>query len=483
MDSLNDVYESATLKELADGVQNSSWKCIDLIDAFIVRHEKTHKNINALIQYDFERARQVAHAMDEEHANGGVDFERKPFFGVPCSIKDNLSVSGLTNSAGLVKRKNSRNNTDAEVVHRMRDAGFIVMGTTNVPEALLWYDTDNKLYGRTYNPFDKERTPGGSSGGEAALVGSGVSPVGIGGDIGGSIRNPANFCGVVGHKPSGGLISERGAWGAKPEASLLKQFKVVGPLARYVEDIEALMPLLVGDDGWDLNTQGAEWQGVDEALQPSDLEVYWYDDLGTLSPDREVRLVIQETLDALKKLGAKITYWRPPNFEHSFKIYVAALKNAGSFRYDQRLGDGEPINLKRAWLDFCLGRSPHIFPSLALATYESMLDRKTVDRSEYVAMREELVELMRERLTKRAVIIAPSWPRIPPKIGFPTMLEFFGFTYCGIYNVLEMPATVVPWKRSSTGLPIGIQIAGAPGDDALTLRVASWVEKASQGHR
>ncbi len=444
------------------------------VERCIQQIEATHDRINAVVQRNFDEARQLADKYTKNLEKNGPK-GHSALYGMPCTIKDNIQVEGFPFTAGLVSRKDTIAQTNASVVTRMREAGMIPLGLTNVPEALLWYDTDNKLYGRTYNPWDLNRSPGGSSGGESSVIAAGGSPIGMGGDIGGSIRNPANFCGIVGHKPSPGLIPETGTWGAKAEYTTLKNYKVPGPLGRSVAEVRALMEITSGPDGIDQNTQ--QQFKVTENIPWNEITVYWYETNKIIDPDGTVCDAIFDSLEILARRGCRVERWQPVDIERTFDLYVAALKDAGSFSYVERLGDGRPVSLLNAWKQTLLNQSQHILPGVALATYEAILERFPKDRRSDIDKLKGLQYIYDRKLGKNGLLISPSWPHVAPRIGTDVYKQFFGFTYCALYNILEMPATVVPVRQNEDGLPIGVQIAGAKLNDALTLQAAECIEQ------
>ncbi|HRI66316.1 MAG TPA: amidase, partial [Polyangium sp.] len=185
---------------------------VELVDAFIKRIEVENPALNAVVANRFELARDEARAATERVMQTDSPDELPAFWGVPCTIKEGIAVEGMPNSAGVFARRDIRADRDAVVVRRLRDVGAVVLGVTNMAEGGMWLETDNRVYGRTTNPWDHARIPGGSSGGEAAILGAGASPFGIGSDVGGSIRIPAAFCGIFGHKPTGKLVPNTGYW-------------------------------------------------------------------------------------------------------------------------------------------------------------------------------------------------------------------------------------------------------------------------------
>ena len=221
---------TASMQELAAAVQARQISPVELLEAHMARVLQVNPVINALVADRFAAAQEEAQRAENQLMRRSERTTLPPLCGVPCSVKEFYGVHGMPNSGGLVARRHVRAPRDAEAVRRLRAAGAIVMGVTNVPEGGMWMETYNHLYGRTNNPWDVRRTAGGSSGGEAALVGSGASPFGLASDLGGSIRIPAAFCGVVGHKPTGRLVPNTGSW--PPMYGELSAFFCTGPVCR-----------------------------------------------------------------------------------------------------------------------------------------------------------------------------------------------------------------------------------------------------------
>ncbi|MCA9773673.1 MAG: amidase, partial [Myxococcales bacterium] len=315
---------------------------------------------------------------------------------------------------------------------------------------------------------------------EGAIIGAGGSPIGLGGDIGGSIRLPAFFNGVVGHKATGGRVPETGCW---PGASgLIGRYKVCGPLGRRVEDVKALMPILARPDGRDASVDGPAWGAAPE-LDPHEVTVYWFDDNGVISPSPDIRAAVRAAATSLAAMGCRVERWRPPGIERSFQIWANALEHAGGPKYIDTLGDFEAVNLLAQWLRWPLGKSDHIFPCLALATLEAVVSKFPAWGRRMADQRLVLQREIETKLGPRGVMLCPVFHRTAPRHGLEAMKEFLGFTYSGGLNPTEIPATAVPMGFGSCGLPTGVQIAAVRNNDHLTLEVAGWLERAHGGWR
>src|SRR5687768_8438746 len=243
--------------ELAHAIRTRETSSREIVDAHIDRIEFMHERLNAVVVDRFDAARADADAADALVAATADPDDLPCFFGVPCTIKESIAMAGMPNCAGLVSRSSWRAVENAPTVQRMIDAGAIPLGVTNTPELCLWIETENRTYGRTNNAYSARRTAGGSSGGEGAVVGSGGSPLGLGADIGGSIRIPAFFNGVFGLKPSPGLVPSTGQFPVT-ETEVAAGMLTIGPITRRAEDLMPMLRVIAGPDGIDPYVREAE---------------------------------------------------------------------------------------------------------------------------------------------------------------------------------------------------------------------------------
>ena len=258
--------------EMARMIRKGRLSPVDVLKAHIRRIEEVNPLINAVIATRFDEAEKEAREARERLAKKREALP--PLFGVPCTIKDAYAVKGLPFAGGVWARRNLISDSDATVVERIKQSGAIIMGKTNVPEASMWMETYNHVYGRTKNPYDLKRGPGGSSGGEGAIVAAGGSPFGIGADVGGSIRYPSAFNGVAGHKPTGTLVPSTGHW--PPAEGPIARYCTYGPIARRVSDLAYILPLIAGPDGKDMIVEKREGPSPD-SVDTSKLKVFYFD--------------------------------------------------------------------------------------------------------------------------------------------------------------------------------------------------------------
>jgi fatty acid amide hydrolase 2 len=400
----------------------------------------------------------------------------------------------MPHTAGLVARAGARAAADATAVARLRAAGFIPLGVTNVSELCMWMESNNRVYGRTNNPYDLRRTPGGSSGGEGAIVGAGGAPVGLGSDIGGSIRMPAFFCGVFGHKPSGGLVPNTGQFPLPAGATL--RYVTAGPLARRAEDLMPVLRALAGPDGRDPSC-AALALGDPGSVDLAAVKVITVEHDGARRVSPELRDAQRRAADALARLGARVQAAEIRHLRMAHEIWMAMVESgnngpgcatdpedtgaaSGPRTFSELLGGGQPIQAGREIVRWALGRSPHTLPALSLAILERGTKLLPGRMRRAIALGQELRAEIEQLLGDRGVLLYPSHPVPAPGHGRP-LLSPFRWAYTGIFNVLEMPVTQVPLGLGAEGVPLGVQVAAAPGNDHLTIAAALRLEEAFGG--
>lgn len=435
----------------------------EVVEAHVAHARRANPRLNAIVADRYDAALDEADAADAAVRAGG---ELPPFHGVPCTVKETFAVTGMPNTAGLVSRAGRPATADAVTVARLRAAGAIPIGVTNVSELAMWFESDNRVYGRTNNPYDQRRIVGGSSGGEGAAVGAGFAPFGLGSDIGGSIRMPAFFNGVFGHKSSAGLVPNDGQFPVDEDPQMLR-YQCTGPLCRRAEDLLPLLRILAASD-----------VGPDE-VDLSALSVVSIESNGAIAPQPELVAAQQRAVASLRELGATVRVASVPALKRSFDIWGSMLSESRGVPFRTLLADGGRFSTPREVARFVARRSPHTLPALGLAVIERWPEMLPARGRKLVAMgralREELASLVGD-----GVLFYPSFPTVAPKHGHPIRRPF-SFAYTAILNVAELPATQVPLGLDPNGLPLGVQVAAAPGNDALTIAVARHLEKAFGG--
>src|SRR5580698_5351470 len=296
---------------MARQIREKKISAVELVNAHLAKIDRLNPKLNALVHVDPERVGRESHHADAA-LNGGKPLG--PLHGVPISIKSSLDVAGLRCEAGTRLRAGHIATQDAPLVVRLRNAGAIVLGVTNTPELLMAWETDNVLYGRTNSPWDLERTPGGSSGGEAAAIAAGMSAGGVGSDGGGSIRVPAHFSGICGLKPTPGRVPATGHFPASGGPFAL--IGVVGPMARTVGDLRALFEVMQGANEGDACAApvSLRWPSDDETKQ---LRVGYFEDDGRTPITAETRAAVQTAAKALQDAGLQVEPFRPEGLEEA----------------------------------------------------------------------------------------------------------------------------------------------------------------------
>eukprot|EP01138_Halocafeteria_seosinensis_P001461 gb/GECG01001497.1/.p1 GENE.gb/GECG01001497.1/~~gb/GECG01001497.1/.p1 ORF type:complete len:670 (+),score=70.31 gb/GECG01001497.1/:1-2010(+) len=562
---------------LADLIARKKYSSEEVTKLYMRQIEKVNPLINAVCSRRYENALEEARFCDECDKEGvypegglandsalnrqvplhdqvsrrlvdGWVVERPRFWGVPCSVKECISLKGMPNTSGLFARKGCTASEDAPVVRRMRANGLIPLVNTNVSELCMWYESSNKVYGRTNNAYHTDRIVGGSSGGEAALISAAGASVGVGSDIGGSIRMPAHFNGIWGHKPSPGMIPANGQHPYSPTTLLSS-----GPLTRYAMDLWEMFTMMVPEDTESepadtiLKERGPEARrkyrykvasqirelsqmtlceavakrmlqiGPDGMIEnPTDSEL-WNDciatqqrlprqDMTPLIPILQSKLRIFTVRDLqanLPYLSSKVqsiimkrmsdvlenlrTVINPkiqpqelelPELQDGFDIWAALMAENDPIPFRYWMEEGGKINniafefIKSLW-----GASNFTTPGVGLAAIEEIPEKLSPARMKKM---EELGQATRDRLASLlgacGILVIPVHPTVAPPHHVP-LGRVHNIVLTGFFNAMEVPSTVVPLGLDKNGLPFAVQIIGSPGEDALTIAVATLLEQ------
>jgi len=467
-------YLSAT--ELARRIRSKRLTSRQAVDAHIRAVERVNPVLNAVVRDRFASARSEADAADARTRDVHAD-DLPAFHGVPCTIKESFALTGMPNTSGLVARTGITATEDATAVARMRAAGFIPIGVTNTSELCMWMESDNKVYGRTNNPYDPSRIVGGSSGGEGAIVGAGASPIGVGSDVGGSIRMPAFFNGVFGHKCTGGLVPNTGQYPLATGASA--RYCVTGPIARRAEDLFPSLSLMAGPDGFCEGATSAVRLVDPGSIDLRGLEVVNIPDDGRIPVSGALREAQARVVTRLRGRGMRVRDYRPKLLRHGLEMWSACLSTSGQ-PYADLLGDGTPVDGLAALGEFVRGRSPFTLPSIALVILEGLVKSMDEGNARFVAMKDELYAELEREIGPDAVFLYPSHSWTAPRHRVPLLVPVL-WTYTAALNVLEVPVTQVPLGLDDDGIPLGIQVGALRGGDSRTIAVALELERAFGG--
>jgi len=436
-----------------------------LVQSHLDQIERLNPSLNAFVQLRADAALAEARAQDDAAAAGRP---RGPLGGLPISIKSAIDVAGMKCETGSPSRRGIVAERDAVLVSRLRAAGAIVLGTTNVAEMLMAYESDNPLYGRTRSPWSLDRTPGGSSGGESAAIAAGCSAGGIGSDGGGSIRVPAHFAGICGLKPTPGRIP-----GTGHQPACLGPFSllgVVGPMGRTVADVAALFEVIAGSDSDDPMSAPVPLRTPDE---PADFVIGYFEEDGRTPVTAETRAAVRKAAEALSTAGYRVEPFRPTCLDRARELWNIFFCEIALLVLKEPLQGAErdlPI-----LFEFLKHGEKSVLSALGLT--QAWMDRDLV--------RAELVRQMavhRVLLCPVASVPAFTHGERSWRIGGRTVEYLDAMSYTQWFNILGNPAVVVPVGTSPEALPIGVQVVGRPHEEELILKVAAAIEAKCGGY-
>jgi Asp-tRNA(Asn)/Glu-tRNA(Gln) amidotransferase A subunit family amidase len=450
---------------LAEQIRRKKLTPVEVVKAHFASIRRLNPKLNAFVQLDSERALEEARLAENAIQRGE---QAGPLHGVPISIKSCIEVEGMLCEAGTKLRPGVVAKKDAPLVARLRAAGAIILGTTNAPELLMAWETDNAIYGRTNNPWDLERTAGGSSGGEAAAIASGCSAGGVGSDGGGSIRVPAHFCGICGLKPTPGRIPATGHF--PQSAGPFALTGVVGPMARTMGDLKILFEVMQGPDDGDPSAAPVPVQWTNEK-DLTKLRIGYFEDDGRTPVTPATRAAVQKAAQGLRDAGFAVEPFRPEGLEEARELWWNIFGRAGRMLLEPLTGgqEEELSPMLRQYLGWLEQEPPH--------TAESLLD--TWLRRDLIRMK--FFEQMREYpvlLCPAAAIPAFKHGERSWEVEGKTVRYLDAWSYTEWFNLLGTPAAVVPLGQSAEGLPIGMQISAKPWQEELVLQVAEKLEEA-----
>ncbi|WAL70462.1 amidase [Kitasatospora sp. YST-16] len=481
----DETWTYATAGELTAALRAGKVSSVELTEEAIGRIEREDGALNAICAPDFERARDAARAADRARARG----EERPLLGVPVTVKESYNVAGLPTTWGMPQFRDHVPAEDALQVARVKAAGAVVLGKTNVPLGLQDIQTYNEIHGTTVNPWDRTRTCGGSSGGSAAALAAGFGALSLGTDIAGSLRTPAHFCGVYAHKPTLHLLPTRGM--VPPHAPALPadiDLAVAGPMARSARDLTLLLDVMAGPDP--LTSGLAHTLDLPPARHDrlSDFRVLVLDEHPLIPTGADVRAGLARVVDALAEGGARIERHSPllPDLADAAELYTLLLSSAVAVQFP--VGSQQQLAAQVAGLS----EDDH---SLVAARLRGLLlshrDWLGADRR-----RELHRHAWRQLFAEFDAVVAP----ITPTAAFPhdqdpdlmnrritvdgTAHTYFDqLVWAGLATMPGLPATAVPTGPSAAGLPVGVQLIGPMYEDRTPLRLAELLEERLGGFR
>ena len=475
------LKKSAT--ELSHLVRTKQLSPVELVQMSISQIEKVNPSLNAMAENLFEQARILAQDLENKIFQSQVEIEL-PLLGVPVTVKEMFAMQGALRTAGSIHNKDKRMNFNSTLVDRILKAGAIPICTTNVPELGLWFETDNVIYGRTKNPYDLKRTSGGSTGGDAALIATACSPVGLGSDIGGSVRIPAAFCGVFGHKPTSRLLPKTGHYPSTLESmkSVTRKNDSItgmGFLARHAEDLPLMMDLLAGPDQID-QTIELDWKNLKHSANTLQKKIYVIEDpviKRCKSVDDDCKQAVRKAADFFRSEGHIIEALDPQIFIDTFEVWSAVTGSTQTSTFQHKMTQGQTISLFTELFRHLIGNPRYTFPALVMCVLELFKDKKLAARGLEKAAKlgQKLDQILNDPLFA-SVILMPTHPRNAPRHQLPYVRPF-DFCMTAAINPFESPATSVPMGLNKKGLPLSVQIVCGHNRDKVNFELAQKLEK------
>ncbi len=434
----------------------------ELAEAHIQQIERLNPKLNALVDFDAERVRARARQLDEAPEPRGL------LHGLPVTIKSSISTAGYRCEIGSLLHKDEIPAEDAVVVARLRAAGALILGTTNCPEFLMAYETANLLHGRTRNPWDLERSPGGSSGGESAAIAAGMSAAGLGSDSGGSVRVPAHFTGICALKPTPGRIPGRGH--LPPCVGPFSILGAIGPMARTIGDVALMFEALSGHDPEDpVSPPVALRKLTPERLR--EMRIGYFEDDGLAPVTRETRAAVNTAADALREAGFRVEPFRPRTLEQLRKLWWKFFVQCGAMFYEPEIR-GRREKLSPIFSEF-LGIAEAAGPLSAADLLNAWAELDLLRAKTLIEMSEYQVLLCPVASIPAFLHDERSWTIDGTRVEYLDAVRHTQW-----FNALAAPAAVVPVGRSPEGLPIGVQVVARPFEDEAALGVAAVVDSA-----
>ncbi|MBK8765015.1 MAG: amidase [Burkholderiaceae bacterium] len=466
-------FASAT--QLARLVAKRDISARELLELYLARVKKLNPAINAVVVLNATAARKRADALDQLTGKRGAKLG--PLHGVPMTVKESFDVKGLPTTLGYTEHAGSRAKADGLAVKRLQDAGAVVFGKTNVPVALADWQSFNPVYGTTNNPWDVTRVPGGSSGGSAAALAAGLTGLEIGSDIGASIRNPAHYCGVYGHKPTFGVASRQGHGlpGGNPHSDI----SVIGPLARSAFDLETALSAMLGPGdlaarGWAVKLPKPQKRSL------KDFRVAVMLSADTAEVDSAVQRKLADLAAWLRKQGTKVDMKaRPVDPAQSHRVFISLLRSATS------IGTSDEAYARLLGQRQLLGEDDDYRAQMIRATTMGHREWLLADR-ERLRQRDQWIEFFQ----RFDLLLCPAgattafahnqqgerWERMIDVNGKPqpSTTQMFWAGYSG---AVYLPSTVAPLGLAKDGLPVGVQIVAPHYGDFTSIRFAQLLEK------
>jgi amidase len=446
---MNEIL-NLSVTEIAGKILKKEISSTEVVDVYLERIKEVNPQLNAIVQLAEGKARDEAFEADKDLAKGKI---RGALHGVPMTLKDSFDSAGIVSAGGTLGRANKIPEKDATVLARLKNSGAILLGKTNTSEFTLSYETGNLVYGQTNNPHDLTRSPGGSSGGAAAVVAAFGAPFDIGSDYGGSLRYPAHCCGVTTIKPTSGRVPRTGH--ILPFGGILDSCQQVGPITRSVKDLKLILPIISGPDGIDPSIVPVS-PGDPDKVNIKQLRVAFHTDNGILAPSKETAEAVTRAASILAAYGIAVDNKRPDGIEQSYEIMMDLLAADGGASIRRLLRESETQEHSIPWLKYA---KPIDFDS-----FDSLIMRWYKFRSTMLAF-----------FNDYDVLLSPvnSFAALPHGL---IRDDLRAFSYTMTHNLTGFPVVVIRGGTSQDGLPVGIQIIAQPWREDIALAIAELLE-------
>ncbi len=447
------LYSSAAA--MARAIREKKISSVELVRMHLERIEAVNPKLNAVVQIPAARALEEARQADSALARGEI---KGPLHGVPFTLKDAIETAGVITTGGTVGRRAFVPAADATVVKRLRAAGAILLGKTNCPEFGWAWESDNLIYGRTNNPYDLSLSPGGSSGGESAIIASGGSPFGLGSDAGGSVRFPAHCTGIASIKPTSGRVPRTGHFPGP--GGTLDALWQIGPLARYVEDLALILQIISGPDWHDAAIVPMPL-GEPAKVNLKKLRVAFFTDNGIVSPTAETIETVRTAARNLSSEVANVEEIRPPGIEQTYEIFLGLFSADGGAGLESLIksaGTTEVHPLMKRVLEIQRANA------MTTAEFGVLVARWDAFKSSMLGFMENFDAIVSPVCSFAGMVHGSTYDRLP------------SFSYTMTYNLTGWPAAVVRAGTAPDGLPIGVQIAARPWREDVVLAIAAYLE-------
>jgi len=449
---------SRSATQIAAAIREREVSSEEITRAALERIDEVNPKLNAVVVLAADRALEEARAADAQTAR---EESMGPLHGVPITLKDSHDTEGVVTTGGTTGLTGKMPDADSPPVARLRAAGAVVLGKTNTPEFTMSFITENLVYGKTNNPYDVTRTPGGSSGGAAAIVAACGAFLELGSDLGGSVRVPANYCGIAGLKTSAGRVPRTGH--AFPWGGPMDRFGTVGPLARRVEDLKLALPIISGPDWIDPFVEPVPLRDPDE-VNVAGLRVVFFTDNGLQRPTPEVQETVRSAAGVISSAGATVEENRPAAVVRASDLAGQSFGADGGYFSRKLLSDAGTAKPSRFLAERAEGPPEN---GLSVEEYAALMH-------EVDAVRSELLGFMKEF----DAIICPVAAQPAPTHD---EAEGLRYTYTQAHNLSGLPGAVVRGGTSPEGMPIGVQIVAQPWREDVALAVAAVIEEATGG--